>query len=295
MTRSSHHRWKPIGTGIRFLILLGISLTMLYPLLWMMGTAVKTDDPALIAQEGAASGIFPGEGNLLENLFPEVWHWENFPEVFRRVSFARYFFNSALVAACVTVGQLVTCSLAAYAFSRMHFPGRDRIFFLYLGTLMVPVTVTLIPMFLLLSKMGLVDSYFALIVPPLFSAYGTFLLRQFFMGIPVELEEAARIDGCNSWGIYWNVILPLSKPALATLAIFVFLGNWQSFLTPLVLINRDSLKTLPLGLLNFVDLNAADWSLLMAASLLSILPVIMVFLFGQRYFVSGVRLGGVKG
>lgn len=276
-------------------VLLLISLTMLYPLLWMMGTSVKTDDPITIAREGQASNIFPSGENIVKDLFPKVWHWENFSRVFQKVDFARYFFNSIAVALAVTFGQIVTCSMAAYAFSRLRFPGRDRLFFLYLGTLMVPATVTLIPTFLLLSKLGLIDSYFALMIPPMFSAYGTFLLRQFFMGIPAELEEAARMDGCNSFRIYWNIILPLSLPALATLGIFAFLGNWQSFLYPLVMVNSDPLKTLPLGLLNFVNLNSADWSLLMAASLLTIVPVITIFLFGQRFFVSGVRLGGVKG
>lgn len=277
-----------------FLLVL-IGLTMLYPLLWMLGTAVKTNDPVAILKEGASSSIFPSDQNIIKNLFPRVWHLSNFAEVFRKVPFARYYLNSVFVALSVTFGQLTTCSLAAYAFSRLHFPGRDQMFFLYLSTLMIPVTVTLIPNFIFLSRLGLIDSYAALIIPPMFSAYGTFMLRQFFMGIPVELEEAACLDGCNAWLIFRHVVLPLSTPALATLGIFTFLGNWQSFLYPLVMVNRDSLKTLPLGLLNFVDMNSADWPLLMAASLLSILPVIAVFLFGQRFFVSGIRLGGVKG
>ena len=268
---------------------------MIYPFLWMLGTAVKTNDPAALLQEGASSSVFPTDRNIFRNLFPTVWHWSNFREVFEKVNFARYYLNSAIVAVLVTVGQLATSSLAAFAFSRMSFWGRDRIFFLYLATLMIPATVTLIPTFILLSRAGLVDSYFALLVPPMFGVYGTFMLRQFFLGIPVELEEAACLDGCSSWSIYYRIILPLSGPALATLGIFTFLGNWQSFLYPLVMVNRDELKTLPLGLLNFVDLNGANWPLLMAASILTIIPVIVIFLFGQRYFVSGVRLGGVKG
>ncbi len=268
---------------------------MLYPLLWMVGTSLKTVDPALLLQEGESSSIFSTGSHLLADLFPKVFHWENYRAVFEEVPFGRYFFNSLLVALSVTVGQLVTCSLAAYAFSRFEFPGRDRWFLCYLATLMVPTTVTLIPTFILLSRLGLIDTYFALIVPGMFSAYGTFMLRQFFMGIPRELEEAAAIDGCGPFTIYWRVILPLSGPALATLGIFSFLGNWQNLLGPLVKINRDELKTLPLGILNFVDLNSANWPLLMAASLISILPMVLIFLLGQRFFVSGVRLGGVKG
>jgi len=278
-----------------WLILLALGITMVYPMLWMIGTALKTTDPALLAAEGAGSGIFASDGAVISQLFPRTAHWENFVQVFREVPFARYFFNSVFVAGMATLGQLVTCSMAAYAFSRFEFRGRDQWFFCYLATLMVPATVTLIPTFILLSRLGLIDTYFALIVPGMFSAYGTFMLRQFFMGIPRDLEEAAALDGCGPFMIYWRVILPLSGPALATLGIFCFLGNWQNLLGPLVKINRDELKTLPLGLLNFVDLNSVNWPLLMAASLISILPVILIFLFGQRFFVAGVRVGGVKG
>lgn len=278
-----------------WVVLAGLGVTMVYPLLWMIGTSVKTTDPTLLLEEGARSNIFSAGGDILANLFPSVWHWENYRDVFREVPYARYFLNSMGVALAVTLGQLLTCSMAAYAFSRFEFRGRDQWFLCYLATLMVPTTVTLIPTFILLSRMGLIDTYFALVVPGMFSAYGTFMLRQFFMGIPRDLEEAAAIDGCGPFTIYWRVILPLSGPALATLGIFSFLGNWQNLLGPLVKINRDELKTLPLGLLNFVDLNSANWPLLMAASLISILPMVAIFLVGQRFFVSGVRLGGVKG
>jgi multiple sugar transport system permease protein len=279
--------------GIAVLILVGV--TMLYPLLWMFGTALKTSDPAELLREGAGAGIFPEGENILQNLFPPVWHWENFAEVFRVSDFAGYYLNSAVVALVVTAGQLVASSLAAYAFARLKFPGNEKIFFCYLATLMVPVSVTLIPLFIIMSRLGLTDSYFVLMVPPMFGAYGTFMLRQFFKGIPEELEEAACIDGCNAFGRFLHVILPLSGPALATLGIFTFLGTWQSFLYPLVMVSSDRYKTIPLGLLDFVDLNSANWPLLMAASVWSIVPIVLVFLFGQRFFVSGVRLGGVKG
>lgn len=289
------HPAAPFLRLLGILALVAIGITMLYPLLWMFGTALKTNDPALLLKEGAGAGIFPDGRNILANLFPPVWHWENFGEVFRVSEFARYYFNSALIALSVTVGQLVTSALAAYAFARLKFPGNEKIFFFYLATLMVPVSVTLIPLFIIMSRLGLTDSYFVLLVPPMFGAYGTFMLRQFFKGIPEELEEAACIDGCSTFGRFIHVILPLSGPALATLGIFTFLGNWQSFLYPLVMVSSDQYKTIPLGLLDFVDLNSANWPLLMAASVWSILPIIAVFLFGQRFFVSGVRLGGVKG
>ncbi len=280
---------------LRFLCLLVIGITMMFPFIWMLATSVKTTDPAVIAIEGASSSIFPEGGNLLTSLFPKVWHWENYRQVFEKVPFARYYYNSLLVAVLVTAGQLLTSSMAAFAFSRIQFRGRDRLFFAFLATLMVPGSVTIIPTFILFSSLGLVDHLAALILPPMFGAYGTFMLRQFFMGIPNELEEAAQLDGCGLWRIYWNVILPLSGPALATLGVFTFMGNWQSLLYPLVLIHSDHRKTLPLGLLHFVDFNAADWPRLMAASLLSLVPIILIFIFAQRFFTSGIRLGGVKG
>jgi len=286
---------SPLGKVALFVGLVLLGITMLYPLLWMFGTALKTNDPAAILREGPGAGIFPDDRNILANLFPPVWHWENFLEVFAVSNFARYYLNSALIAIGVTAGQLVTSSLAAFAFSRLTFRWSEQLFFLYLATLMVPASVTLIPLFIMMSQMGVVDSYFVLLVPPMFGAYGTFLLRQFFKGIPAELDEAACIDGCNAFGRFLHVALPLSGPALATLAIFTFMGNWQSFLYPLVMVSSDHLKTIPLGLLDFVDLNSANWPLLMAASIWSIIPVILIFLFGQRFFVTGVRIGGVKG
>jgi len=284
-----------IGPVLRFGVLTSIGLAMVFPFIWMLATSVKTVDPSVIAIEGASAGIFPNGTNILTTLFPKFWHWENYVEVFRKVPFARYYLNSFGVAICVTIGQLVTSSLAAFAFSRLQFRGRDKLFFAYLATLMVPTSVTVIPTFILFSHVGLIDTLAALILPPLFGAYGTFMLRQFFIGISDELEEAAHLDGCGALRVYWHVILPLSRPALATLGVFTFMANWQSLFYPLIMIHSDSNKTLPIGLMNFVDLNSADWPLLMAASVLSLLPIIAIFIFAQRFFTSGVRLGGVKG
>jgi len=191
---------SPLGKVALFVGLVLLGITMLYPLLWMFGTALKTNDPAAILREGPGAGIFPDDRNILANLFPPVWHWENFLEVFAVSNFARYYLNSAIIAIGVTAGQLVTSSLAAFAFSRLTFRWSEQLFFLYLATLMVPASVTLIPLFIMMSQMGVVDSYFVLLVPPMFGAYGTFLLRQFFKGIPAELDEAACIDGCNAFG-----------------------------------------------------------------------------------------------
>lgn len=212
-----------------------------------------------------------------------------------RNAFLAFYLNSVFVTVIVTVGVVFTSSLAAFAFARMRFPGRDKLFLGYLATMMVPAVVTMIPVFVLLKVLRLHDTYLALILPPMFSAYGTFLLRQFFLSIPPDLEDAARIDGCGPWGIYRHVIIPLSRPALATLTTFTFLGTWNSFMWPLIVIDSTEKKPLMLGLYAFMSQHTTEWTLLMAASLMVLAPVLLVFIIGQRYFVEGIALSGMKG
>jgi len=212
-----------------------------------------------------------------------------------KTGFLMFYINSIIVVVAVTAGQLITCSMAAFAFSRLRFPGRDVLFFGYLATMMIPAAVTLVPVFMLMRILGWFSTYKALILPAMFSAYGTFLLRQFFMTLPSELEEAAKIDGAGFFRIYWRIALPLSKPALATLATFTFMGNWQSFLWPLLVIDEPSMYTLPIGLQQFQTLYTTRWHLMMAASMIALIPIIVVFIFNQRYFVEGVKLTGMKG
>lgn len=209
-------------------------------------------------------------------------------------AFLAFYLNSLLVTCIVTLGAVFTSSLAAFAFARLHFPGRDQIFVGYLGTMMVPAVVTMIPVFVLTKLLGIHDTYLALILPPMFTAYGTFLLRQFFLSIPSELEDAARMDGCGLWGIYRHVILPLSRPALATLVTFEFLSCWNSFMWPLIVIDSTEKKPLMVGLYAFMGQFNTEWTLLMAASLMVMAPVVIVFLLGQRYFVKGIVLSGMK-
>ena len=211
------------------------------------------------------------------------------------VPMGRFFLNSLLVAAAVTFGVVFSSSLAGYAFARLRFPGRDKLFLGYLATMMIPGAVTMIPLFILMRQLGWVDSYAALIVPAMFSAYGTFMLRQFFMSIPRDLEDAAAIDGCGLFGIYWRIILPVSKPALATLTTFTFMGQWNNFLWPLVVTNSPEKMTLPVGLQYFMGLHGTDYALLMAGSVTAILPVLALFLFSQRFFIRGIQLGAIKG
>jgi multiple sugar transport system permease protein len=208
--------------------------------------------------------------------------------------FLVFYLNSIFVVVTITFGQVFTSSLAAFAFARLRFPGRDPIFLGYLGTLMVPGVVLMIPLFALFTRLRLTDTYWALILPGMFSAYGTFLLRQFFMTLPRDLEDAARMDGASPWRIYWSVILPLSKPALATLVTFTFLHYWNDFMWPLVVISDPGKKTLPLGLAQFQGPYVTEWSLLMAASVVVMVPVLLVFVAGQRYFIRGLVLSGLK-
>jgi multiple sugar transport system permease protein len=260
--------------------------TMIVPFAWILSTSLKPYSSVFIF-------------NIKDiQWFPHPVYWKNYIDVWKVVPFAKFYLNSIFVAVCVTFGQVVTSAGAAYAFSRLRFPGRDNIFFAYLATMMIPGSVTMIPVFALMRTFGWIDTYKALIVPAIFSAYGTFLLRQFFMTIPKDLEDAAKIDGCSLWGIFWRVIMPLSHTAIATLTIFVSLGNWVSFMWPLLVTNSIEKRTLPVGLAYFQELYQyaqPDWGLLMAGSLITMVPVIIVFLFNQRFFVEGIKLTGMKG
>ncbi len=260
--------------------------TMVIPFIWMLSTSLKSYSSVFVFNIGDIQW------------FPSPVYWKNYIDVWKVVPFARFYANSIFIVICVTFGQVVTSAGAAYAFSRLKFPGRDKIFFAYLATMMIPGSVTMIPVFALMRAFGWIDTYKALIIPAIFSAYGTFLLRQFFMTIPRDLEDAAKIDGCSLWGIFWRVIMPLSHTAIATLTIFVSLGNWVSFMWPLLVTNSIEKRTLPVGLAYFQELYQyaqPDWGLLMAGSLVTMVPVIIIFLFNQRFFVEGIKLTGMKG
>lgn len=263
-----------------YLILALFGLTMIFPFLWMLSTSLK--DP---------SHIFTSSIQL----WPKPIVWKNYLEAWHAIPFGRFYVNSIIVSIAVTAGQVFTSSLAAYAFARLKFPGRDKLFFSYLATMMIPGMVTLIPVFILLKMLNWLDTYKALILPGIFSAYGTFMLRQFFMTLPTDLEDAAKIDGCSLWRIYWQIILPLSKPALSTLAMFTFLGNWQSFFWPLVVTSSERMKTLPIGLSYFQDMYTTNWTLLMAASVIVLAPALLVFILNQRFITQGIAMTGMKG
>jgi multiple sugar transport system permease protein len=242
---------------------------------------------------------FDGTGELrefpkgdLERISP---HWQNYTDAWQLVPFFRYFLNSVFVSLCLTLGQLITCSLGGYAFSRLQFPGRDAIFVLYLATLMIPGPVLTVPIYLLLREYGMLNTYQGVIVPGLFSAYGTFLLRQFFLTIPRDLEDAARIDGSGRFGVYFRIILPLSGPALAALATFVFIGSWNDFFWPSIVLTDPTLLTLPVGLSHFNDIYIFEYGRLMAGSMISMAPAVLMYIIFQRFITRGVVMTGLKG
>lgn len=261
-------------------LLIVFGLLMAAPFLWMLGTSLKA--PAEIFQ-------FP------PRLIPDVPQWQNYAEVTRVLPFGRYFLNSFIVATSTTALQLVVCSMAAYAFARLRFPGRDLLFLAFLGALMVPSQVTLIPRFLLMRELGWFNTYQALVLPFVFSSFGTFLLRQYFLTLPRELEEAARIDGASYFQNYWLIAMPLARPALAALAIFTFINEWNSFLWPLIVTTKPEMNTLIVGLNTLRGQYNTAWNLLMAGSVIAIVPILLVFALGNRYFIKGITTSGFGG
>lgn len=280
-------------------VLLAVALTMLAPFLWMVATSFKplteVESGRFLPREWQVRYVpdphRPG-GYARVNNYAEVIR-SRIPQ--RRIPFGRYYFNSVFIAGWVTFLQVLTSAMAAFAFTRITWPGRERVFLLYLATLMVPGVVTLIPNYWLFSRLGLLDTYSGLIVPAAFTAFGTFLLRQFMLTVPQSLDEAAEIDGASRSQIFWDVVMPLARPGLITLAIFTFMGTYQSFFWPLILIKSDWLRTLPIGLLVYDSTQGRETQLIMAASVMTMLPLVAIFVLGQRYFVKGIQMGAVKG
>jgi len=232
-----------------------------------------------------------GNGTFL----PKIWRPENYAELFKQVPFARYYANSLFVAAWVTFLQCLTSAMAAFAFARLQWFGRDATFRLYLATMMIPGAVTMIPNYTLMVDLHLLDSFTGLIVPAAFGAFGTFMLRQFMLTIPGALDEAARIDGAGPWTIFIDIVMPLVRPSLVTLALFTFLGTYGSLFWPLILIKSEHLRTLPIGMMAFDSQYGKQTNLMMAASVASIVPPLILFLLFQKHIVTGIRLGAVKG
>ena len=273
-------------TGRRFwfspwhLVLLPLAIAMLLPMVWMLVTSIQTLDEAR---------------HYPPDLLPHALRLANYSDVLRQAPYARWFVNTVIVTVATVAGNVVLCSLAGYAFARIKFFGREVVFVLILATLMVPFQVVMIPTFLIVKHLGLIDSLGALIVPNLANAFGIFLLRQFFRTLPVELEEAARIDGASRLSVLFKIVLPLSGPVLATLAVITFLWTWNDFLWPLITIYSPQNMTLQLGLTTFQGTHQTSTNLLMAANVMSILPVLILFLAAQKFFVRGIASSGLKG
>jgi len=271
---------KVTGNIIVYCVLLLLAASMLVPFLWMLSTSLMGDLEVY---------QFP------PRFIPSIPRWSNYSEAMSLQPFGRFFLNSLVVSCASVLGQLTFCSMAAYAFARLRFRMREKLFALYLGTMMIPAMVTLIPSFLLINAFGWMNTYWALCTPTISSVWGIFLLRQFFLTIPRDLEDAARVDGASEFTIFFRVVLPLSTPALATLAIFAFMGSWKDFLWPLIVTNRIDMRTVEVGIASFSNLYTADWPHQMAAAVIVMIPIVLVFLAAQKYFVKGITLTGLKG
>ena len=273
---------EQVWAVIWYLVLGFFALVLALPLIWLVTTSLKT---------GAQTFLMPPKW------IPDPIVWRNYSDAFLAVAFHEYFWNTIRIVFFATTGALLTASMAAYAFARLRFPYRGPLFILVLSTIMLPSIVTLIPTFIVFRTLGWIDTFLPLIVPLWFGggAFNIFLFRQFFMTIPLELDEAARIDGASSLRIYWGIILPLSKPVLATIAVFAFIHNWNDFFEPLIYLQSPENWTMAIGLRGFRTLYHTEWNLMMAASTAMIMPLLVLFFLAQRYFVSGIQMSGLAG
>ncbi len=264
---------------IAYVILTAGAVTMLLPFVWMFLTSFKT-----FAETMQVPIVW----------IPRKFTLDNFQRVLSRFDFARYYMNTIIVSVGTTVLQLTICSLAAFSFGRLKYPGRDKLFFLILSVLMVPGQLTLIPKYNLMIKLGWINTFKALIIPGIFSAYGTFFLRQFYMTIPIELDESAKIDGCSPIGIYLRIVLPLTRNALIALGIFTLIGEWNELLWPLIVTNKESMRLLSTGVALLVGEHLTEYNIYMAAAVLATAPMIFVYILAQKYIIDGVAITGIK-
>ena len=277
----SRRTQRRLRAGLGTALAVIVAILFLLPLFWMISSSLKPDYQVL---------DFPPQW------LPNPFRWANYPEALTYVPFGRYAINTLIIAVAVIIGHLLSCTVVAYAFARLRAPGKKLLFLVLLATMMLPYPVTMIPIYIGFNTLGWVNSFLPLIVPAFFgSPFYIFLLRQFFLTLPLELEDAARVDGANTLQIIWHVVLPISKPALAAVAIFTFQAAWNDFLAPLIYLHDQSMYTVSLGLDFFRSSYDVRWAYLMAASLVTMLPVILVFLVAQRFFIQGITLTGMKG
>ena len=268
------------GDVVLIIVLTIIAIIMIVPFLWMLSASFKNNNEIF---------VYP------IRWIPNPIRLDNYRDVWTEIPFLRYYINTFVYSLIVTLGQVFTCSLAAYAFSKLHFPGRDQIFLLYLGTMMVPWHAIMIPQFMVNTALGLYNTPWALICMNLFSAFGVFLLRQQMMGIPDELSEAARIDGCSEFRNYAKIMFPLSKAGIATLTVFTFTFMWNDYMAPMIYLDDDNIKTIQLGLASFRSLYSTEYGLIMAGTVCSLIPIIIIYIFAQKYLIEGIAFSGLKG
>ena len=275
--------WFSVGSVLLWVLLIAVAIIEIAPISWMFSTSLR--DPQ-------------NSFDLPPDFLPTAFHWQNYLAVITspEIKFLLFFANSVKIAGIITASQLLTCSLAGYAFARLRFPGRDFLFGLFLASLMVPGTVTLIPTFILVRQFGLMNSHLALILPALTSAFGVFLLRQHFMSLPQELIDAAKIDGASYLRIYWQILLPLTGPALSALGIFTFLGSWNNFVGPLLFLRDWDKYTFPIAIATLQGyMGTGNQSQVLAGIMISIFPILVIFLIGQRWIVQGAAITGMNG
>lgn len=261
------------------IVLIAFSIATLFPFLWMISTSLRTD-----------VDLFKNPMNWI----PQTLYLDNYKEVWTIIPFGKYFLNTIMLSVVITVLQVLICSMAAYAFAKLKVPFKNTIFILFMANLMMPWHSIMVPQFSVVSSLGLYNTHSGYILIQLFSGFGIFLMRQFFMSLPHELSEAARVDGFNEWKIYWRIILPLSAASLSTFSIFTFTFMWNDYLAPLIYLNDDALKTLQLGLKAFQTEHTMDYGLLMAGTVLATVPMVIVFLIGERFFIQGIATTGMK-
>jgi len=282
LTRSrTIHRRRFVGRTAIYAALVLFGLIFLLPFAWMVSTSVKPNDQVF---------VYPPQW------LPNPILWDNYVDALTKVPFLSYFRNTVFISGMTIIGNLLSCSLVAYGFSRVRWFGRDAVFLIVLATMMLPTATTLVPLYVIFRNLGWMGTFNPLVVPPFFgTAFFIFLLRQFFMTIPMDLSDAARIDGENEFGIFWRIILPLSKPALTTVALFSFLWSWSDFFGPLIFLTNEDLYTISLGLVQFQSRYDTAWGQVMAASTVFTLPVLILFFVSQRQFVEGITVTGLKG
>ncbi|KQX64793.1 carbohydrate ABC transporter permease [Paenibacillus sp. Root444D2] len=273
-------KYMPYRNLLSHLILIVAAVVLMFPFVWMLSGSFK-DNLEVV--------------RMPPNLIPDTFKFSNYVEITKYFPIYRFLGNSVGVSLVTTASQIVVCAMAAFVFAKIPFRGRETLFVLYLITMMIPMQVTMTPLFIVFQKLHLTNTYLGLILPGIFSAYGTFLLRQHIMTIPDPLIEAARMDGASYLRVFVSIILPLSKPALATLAIFAFMASWNNFLWPLIITSDKELMTLPIGLSKLQGRWATEWNILMAGNVISFVPIFIVFLFASKYFIKGMTMSGVKG